>query len=72
MDIESPLVEGVVPGGMLFCFRLIVDRLGSVDEYEAGEGTFVQNEIIFASILGSKMVVSGSCWLLLVLFTSSW
>ena len=61
MDIESTEIERVVPGGMQSCFHLIVDRLGSVDEYEAGEGTFVQNNIIFASILGSKVVTPGSC-----------
>lgn len=38
-----------------------IDRLGSVNEYEAGEGTFVKDNIIYASILGSKVISKDDC-----------
>jgi len=49
-----------------------LDRLGSVNEYEAGEGTFVKDNIIYASILGSKVISKTDCLFRLdVLFVAS-
>ena len=39
----------------------LLDRLGSVNEYEAGEGTFVKDNIIYSSILGSKVISKADC-----------
>lgn len=35
------------------CICLILDRVGSTIEYQSGEGTFVNNSVIFASIVGT-------------------
>lgn len=57
---------------VLFAFMLILDRVGSITEFDNGEGTFVDKNVIFASIVGTIQQRTTESSLIVLEITNRW
>lgn len=55
----------VVPGGRFLWYLFILDRLGSCEEFECGDGVFADKGIIYSLIVGIRKQKEGPCLLLI-------
>ena len=53
MEVVSNQELRVIPGGIYYSIHVRLDRVGDCSEYDNGDGTFVDNGIIYSSIVGT-------------------